>query len=83
MIVAVRSSSRTCRDIEEQSNATTGPEAMVSLTHNAVGDLPGIMQKAKVAPLQRLTCLLVSQLVPAVNGMERRMKRERNLRTEP
>lgn len=76
--MAVKSTSRTCRDIEEQGNATTGPETMGSLTHNAIGDLPSVMQKAKVAPIQRLTCLLVRQLVPAVNGTEREREGERD-----
>lgn len=52
---------------------------MVSFTHNTVGDLPGIMQEAKISPLQSLTCHFVSQSVPAVKEVERDrgMKSER------
>lgn len=35
----------------------------VSFTHNAVGDLPGIMQEAEISPLQRLARHFVGQFV--------------------
>lgn len=57
----------------------TEPEIVVSFTNNTVGDLPSIMQQAKISPLQSLTCHFVSQFVPAVKEVERDrgMKSER------
>lgn len=51
---------------------------VVSFTHNAVGDLPGIMQEAEISPLQSLTCHFVSQLVPA----DKEAKTDRGMRSE-
>lgn len=41
----------------------TVSDTAVSFTHNAVGDLPGIMQEAEISPLQRLTRHFVGQFV--------------------
>lgn len=41
----------------------TVSDTAVSFTHNAVGDLPGIMQEAEISPLQRLPCHFVGQFV--------------------
>lgn len=49
----------------------------VSFTHNAVGDLPGIMQEAEISPLQSLTCHFVGQFVSVVREVEGDMRRER------
>lgn len=42
----------------------TVSDTAVSFTHNAVGDLPGIMQEAEISPLQRPPRHFVSQFVP-------------------
>lgn len=41
-----------------------------SFTHNAVGDLPGIMQESEISPFQSLPSHFVSQSVSAVKGEE-------------
>lgn len=49
----------------------------VSFTHNAVGDLPGIMQEAEISPLQGLTRHFVGQFVSALREVEGDMRSER------
>lgn len=57
----------------------TGTESIVvSFTHNAVGDLPGVMQEAEISPLQSLTCHFVSQFVP----VDKEAKRDRGMKSE-
>lgn len=48
----------------------TASEIVVSFTHDAVGDLPGIMQEAEISPLQGLARHFVGQFVSAVRGVE-------------
>lgn len=54
-----------------------GLDTGVSFTHNAVGDLPGIMQEAEISPLQSLTRHFVGQFVSAVRKVEGDMRSER------
>lgn len=63
----------------------TVPDIVVSFTHNAVGDLPGIMQETEISPLQCLTRHFVSQFVPVVKEVKRDrvMKSRRLYRLNP
>ena len=47
------------------------PKTVVLFTHNAVCDLPGVMQETEISPLQSLTCQFVSQFVPAIQEVEK------------
>lgn len=57
----------------------TTSDIVVSFTHDAVGDLPGIMQEAEISPLQSLARHFVGQFVSAVREVEgdRGVKSER------
>lgn len=57
----------------------TTSDIVISFTHDAVGDLPGIMQEAEISPLQGLARHFVGQSVSAVREVEgdRGVKSER------